>query len=138
MSIPIIRAIGWLTTGANADPVKPRLDVAAFPHSAPSLLSFALNRVVSSMRVLRPIHRQAIPHEPFAKIGTADSARRYCAPVAVEIDWIAAHRPPRDECIEVVGCLRAAAVGIAVFAPTELRTLGRIDAPQPNAPAVYF
>jgi len=34
--------------------------------------------------------------------------------------------------------LRAAAVGIAVFTPTELRTLGRIDAPQPNARAVYF
>ena len=90
------------------------------------------------MRVLRPIHSQAIPHEPFTKIGTADRARRYCAPVAVEIDRIAAHRPPRDECIEVVGCLRAAAVWIAVFTPTELRTLWRIDAPQPNARAVYF
>ena len=90
------------------------------------------------MRVLRPIHGQAIPHEPFAKIGTADRARRYRAPVAVEIDWIAAHRPPRDECIEAVGCLRAAAVWIAIFASAELRTLGRIDAPQPNARAVYF
>ena len=90
------------------------------------------------MRVLRPIHGQAIPYKPFTKIGTADRARRYCAPVAVEIDRIAAHRPPRDECIEAVACLRAAAVGIAVFTPTELRTLGRIDAPQPNARAVYF
>ena len=90
------------------------------------------------MRVLRPIHSQAIPHEPFAKISTADRARRYCAPVAVESDWIAAHRPPRDECIKVVGCLRAAAVWIAVLAAAELRTLGRIDAPQPNARAVYL
>ena len=90
------------------------------------------------MRVLRPIHGQAISDEPFAKIGTADRAPSYCAPVAVEIDWIAAHRPPCDECIQVVGCLRAAAVWIAVFAPTELRTLWRIDAPQPNARAVYF
>src|SRR6516164_615693 len=51
------------------------------------------------------------------KIGTADRARRYCAPVAVETDWIAAHRPPRDERIEVVGCLRAAAVWIAYLRP---------------------
>src|SRR5215471_12379016 len=138
MSMRVIRAIGWVTSGSHANPVQPRLDVAAFPHSAPSLLSFALNCVVSSVRVLRPIHGQSIPHEPFAKIGTADRARRYCAPVAVEIDWIAAHRPPRDECIEVVGCLRAAAVWIAVFAPAELRTLWCIDAPQPDARAVYF
>jgi hypothetical protein len=55
-----------------------------------------------------------------------------------EIDRVAAHRPPRDECIEVVGCLRAAAVWIAILASAELRTLGRIDAPQPNARAVNF
>ena len=56
MSIRIVGAIGWLATGSNADPVQPRLDQAAFPYSASSLLGFALNRVVSSMRVLRPIH----------------------------------------------------------------------------------
>src|SRR3974390_2201071 len=119
-----------LTTGANATPVQPRLDVAAFPHSAPSLLSFALSRVVSSMRVLRPIHGQAILHEPFAKIGTTDRARCYGSPIAVETDWIAVHRPPRDECIEVVGCLRATSIRLAVLTPPESRTFRGIASPQ--------
>ena len=138
MSVRIVRTIGGPPTGTDADPVQPRLDVAALPYSAPCLLGFALNATVPAPRVLRPIQCKAIPNEPFAEIGTADRAHGYRAPVAVETDRIAVYGSPRNERVEVVSYLRAASISIAIFAPTELSAFRRVDAPEPNAVAVDF
>jgi hypothetical protein len=48
VSVRIIRAIGRTTARPNAYPVKPRLDVAACPHPAPSLLGLTLHIIVLS------------------------------------------------------------------------------------------
>ncbi|SIO35610.1 hypothetical protein SAMN05443247_04352 [Bradyrhizobium erythrophlei] len=50
----------------------------------------------------------------------------------------AIHRPSRDEGVEIVRSFSAAAILLAVVAPTELGTLGRVDAPQADARAVDF
>lgn len=64
MSIGIIRAARWSAARADADPVQPRLDVAALPHSAPGSLSIPLRRIVSALRIFRPVQGEAIPHQP--------------------------------------------------------------------------
>jgi hypothetical protein len=60
--------------------------------------------------------------------------RSHRAPIAVEINGIAAYRPPRNQSVEVVGGPRS--ILITVLAPAELSGLGRIDTPEPNARAV--
>ena len=56
----------------------------------------------------------------------------------IQGDRDAAHRPPRDEGVEVVRGFRAAAILLAVVAPAELAALGRVNAPEANSRAVNF
>lgn len=116
-SIGVVRAISRSTTSPNAPPVQPRLDVAARPHSAIGLLGILLRCAIPAARILRPIQRKTVPRQPFPKIGIADLTRRNRPAVAVEADWQAGHRPSRDEGVEIVRGLRAAAVLQAVVIP---------------------
>lgn len=138
MSVRIIGAIGRPPTGTDADPVQPGLHIAALPYSASGFFGFPLICTVLAVGVFRPVHGEAIPHQPFAEIRIADRACGYRAPVAVETNRIAVQGSPRDEGVEIVCGLRTTPVLLAIFASTELGALGCIDAPEPDAVAVDF
>jgi hypothetical protein len=84
MSVGVIRTCGWLSVHSDTGAVEPRLDVAAFPDSQACAFGFALSAVISALRVLGPIQRQALAHKPFAEIGAADRAGRNRPAIGVE------------------------------------------------------
>jgi hypothetical protein len=51
---------------------------------------------------LRPIQRQAVPHQPLTEIGTVHRAGRHCSPVAIESDRKAVHQPFRDAGVKII------------------------------------
>ena len=138
MSIRIIGAVGRTSARSDAHSIEPWFDVAAFPHSAPGLLSFALRILVLSFGVLRPVQGEAVAHESIPEVHAVDKARRYSATVTIQRDRQAAYWASGNERVQIVRRLRAALVLFAVLAPAQLRALGRIDPPEPNSGAMYF
>src|SRR5258707_10463847 len=72
---------------------------------------------VLAFRILRPIQRETIVHKPFSDIGTGDGTGCYSPPILICGDWRTIDRQPRDEGIEIIRCLRATALQVAVRAP---------------------
>ena len=72
MRICVIRTIFWVAARSDADSIQPWLDVAARPKASPSLLRITLNITVPAARILRPVQREAIAHEPSAQIDTTN------------------------------------------------------------------
>jgi hypothetical protein len=70
MSIRVIG--GGPPTVSDADPIQPRLHVAALPYPSACPLSIALSGPVLALRVLRPVQGKAIPHQPFTEVRSAD------------------------------------------------------------------
>jgi len=87
---------------------------------------------------LRPVERKAIADQPFPEVGIAHCTDRNGPSVLIQRDRDAAHQSTRDEGIEIVRGFRAAAILLAVVAPAELGSLGRVDAPKADACAVNF
>ena len=79
MSIRVIRALGGPPTVSDADPIQPRLHVAALPYPSARPLSIALSGPVLAPRVLRPVQGKAIPHQPFTEIRCRRSTWQQCA-----------------------------------------------------------
>jgi hypothetical protein len=102
------------------------------------MLGVALGRSVLALRILRPVKREAVADQPLAEIGAVHRAGRNSPSVLIQRDRDAAHRSTRDESVEIVRGFRAAAILLAVVAPAELGSLGRVDAPQADARAVDF
>ena len=114
MCVCIIRTAGRSTTRPDAAAKQPRLHIAARPHPATRTIGLALGGGVLAFRILRPIQRETIAHKPFSDIGTADGTGCYSPPILIFGDRRTIDRPPRDESVEIVGCLCAAAIQIAV------------------------
>ena len=106
MGIRIIRAGGWLSIRTDAGTIEPGFDIATLPDSPACALGITLSFAISTLRVLRPVQRQALAHKPFAKISAADRTGRDRAAIWVEAERRAVNRTPGNECIKVV--LRAA------------------------------
>src|SRR6266851_9363395 len=110
----IIRTAGRRATRPDADAKQPRLHIAARPHPATRTIGLALGGGVLAFRILRPIQRETISHKPVSEIGTADRTGCYSPPILIFGDWRTIHRPPRNEGIEIIRCLRATAIQVAV------------------------
>src|SRR5258706_12002298 len=98
----------------------------------------ALSPIVLALRIRRPIQREPIAYQPLRKVNTSNRASRNCSPVLIQAHGRAIDRPPRNEGVKLVCCLRAASVLQAIIAATELSAFGRVNAPQANALTVHF
>ena len=114
MCVCIIRTAGRSATRLDAAAKQPRLHIAARPHPATRTIGVALGGGIPSFRILRPIKRETIAHKPFSYIGTADGTGCYSPPILIFGDWRTIDRPPRDEGIEIIRCLRATTIQVAV------------------------
>src|SRR5437879_1429631 len=110
MRVGVIRTGGRPSVRTDAGAIEPRLDVASFPDSPAGAFGVALSAVISAFRVLRPIQREAIANQPFAEIGAADRTGCDRAAIWVEAERRAINRTTSDEGVEVVCCLRTAAI----------------------------
>ena len=110
MGVGVVRAVGRSAAHSDARPIQPWFDVAALPDSLTQALGVALGLTVLAFGVLRPIQREAVAHEPFAKICATDRTGRDRPAIGVEVQRKTADRAPGDEGVEVVCGHRAAAV----------------------------
>jgi len=88
---------------------------------------------VAAVRILRLLAGEAARHQHLTEIGPAHSAAGDDAAITIIIDRCAAHGLAPREGIKRVRSQRAAAIRLAVAAAAQLRALGRIDAPEPDA-----
>jgi hypothetical protein len=121
MSTSTIRTIRRSSTCADARPNNHGSTLAARPFPAPSVLGVALGPIIFALGILRPVYRKAIANQPFAEIGPRDQTRCHGASVLIKRGRDAGHRPSRNEGIEFVRCLGAAAILQTVLTPAELR-----------------
>jgi len=138
MRVGVIRTGGRLSVRTDAGTIEPRLDVTSFPDSPAGALGITLSFAISALRVLRPVQRQALAHKPFAEIGAADRTGRDRPAIRVEVKGRAVDWTPGDECIEVICCLRAAAILQTILAAASLAALRRVDTPEPDPVSVNF
>src|SRR5258708_27624126 len=138
MCVCIIRTGGRSTTRPDAAAKQPRLQMAARPHPATGTMGLALGGGVLAFRILRPIQRETFAQKPFSDIGTADGTGCYSPPILIFGDRRTIDRPPRDESVEIVGCLRATLIQVAVCIAAELAALRCIAAPEPDARPMNF
>jgi hypothetical protein len=110
VNVCVVRTGGRPSARADAGTIKPRLDAAALPNSPVGASGVALNPIISAFRILRPIQRQALAHKPFAEIGAADRAGRDRSAIWVKAEGRAITWVPGNECIKIVGCLRATTI----------------------------
>jgi hypothetical protein len=87
---------------------------------------------VSAFRILRPIERKPISHQPFPKIDSIHGTGSNRAAVLILGERRAKHRSARNEGVESVGGLRTAMVHSTIFSPAKLRALRRVDTPKAN------
>jgi hypothetical protein len=107
MCVRIIRTVGRGAARPDAHAEQPWLHVAACPHAAARTIGIALCSRIPSFRILRPIQRETIANEPFAEVSAADRADRYAPPVLILGYGCTLDRSPRDEGVEIIGCIRA-------------------------------
>src|SRR6516162_6489242 len=136
MRVRVVRTSGRLAARSDAGPIEPRRDVAARPHAAPGMLGLSLDFIVHASRVIWPVERETVAHEPLAKVSAVNSASCDRAPVLIRRDRCAANRSAGNELVKIVCCLCAASVLKAIIATTKLGTFGSIDAPKTNARAM--
>jgi hypothetical protein len=100
MRVRVVRTAGRLSVCTDAGTIEPWLDVTALPDSLTRAFGFALSRVILALRVLRPIQRKAVTHEPLAEIRAVDRTCCDRAPVLIEIERHAVHRAHGNEGIK--------------------------------------
>jgi len=105
MRVGVIRTVGRLFVHAYAGAIEPRLDIAVLPDSPAGTFGVALSTIISTVRVLAPIQRQALAHKPFAEIGAVDRPGRDRPAIGVEAEGRAISRTTGTECVKVVCCL---------------------------------
>jgi len=110
MRVRVVRTVGRTSACANAGPIEPGFNIAAFPNSAPSMFGIALGGLVFAPRILRPIQRKSIADKPLAEIGTAGPTCRDGPSIPVQVDGHAVDRTPRDIGIKIVRRLCATPV----------------------------
>ena len=86
MRVGVVRTGRRLSVRTDAGAIEPRLDVAAFPDSLAGAFGVALSAAISTLRVLRPIQREALAHKPIAKIDATDRTARDGAAILVEVE----------------------------------------------------
>ena len=114
MCVCIIRTAGRGAARPDAAAKQPRLHIAARPHPATRTNGLALGGAVLAFRILRSIQRETITHKPFSEIGTADRTGCYSPPIMIFGDRHTIDGPPRNESVEIIRCLRATTIQVAV------------------------
>src|SRR6202035_5300587 len=102
MGVRVVRTVTRFPASPDTDAEKPGLDVAARPDASSCVFSFALYRIKFSFRILRPVDCETVAHQPFAEIDVTHRTSRHRAPVLIQRDRDATHRPPRNERVKVV------------------------------------
>lgn len=118
LRVPIIRTPARPSAIPDARPIVPGHDITPSPNASPGALRLFLSASVLTLRVSRPIEREAIAYKPARNVFAINREKRYNSPILIIADAFAAYGPARDMIIKYVRGLGPAPILQAIAAAT--------------------